>query len=94
MEGIYGGMLFVVCGNGFVMFWDWEIGLVVRRIEVDVISVSWSVIGNFVVIIVEDLFYVFLFNREVYDVKLDSGELIGDEGVEEVFEVIVEISEM
>lgn len=80
-------------GNGFVMFWDWETGSVVRRIEVDATSVSWSATGNLVVITAEDSFYVLSFNREAYDAKLDSGELIGDEGVEEAFEVIAEISE-
>ncbi|OXG44894.1 coatomer beta' subunit [Cryptococcus neoformans Bt120] len=93
VEGIHGGTLLAARGNGFVMFWDWETGSVVRRIEVDATSVSWSATGNLVVITAEDSFYVLSFNREAYDAKLDSGELIGDEGVEEAFEVIAEISE-
>jgi len=35
MDGVYGGTLLAARGNGFVMFWDWESGEIVRRIDVD-----------------------------------------------------------
>jgi coatomer subunit beta' len=35
MEGLHGGTLLGARGAGFVMFWDWETGEIVRRIEVD-----------------------------------------------------------
>lgn len=35
MEGVYGGTLLGARGTGWVIFWDWETGEVVRRIEVD-----------------------------------------------------------
>jgi coatomer subunit beta' len=41
----------------------------------------------------EDSFYILRFDRDAYTARLDSGELIGDEGVEEAFELIAEISE-
>lgn len=40
VEGVHGGTLLSARGNGFVMFWDWETGAVVRRIEVDATNVS------------------------------------------------------
>jgi coatomer subunit beta' len=40
VEGLSGGVLLGARGNGFVIFWDWETGKVVRRIEVDAQSVS------------------------------------------------------
>lgn len=40
VEGIHGGVLLGARGNGFVIFWDWETGAVVRRIEVDANEVS------------------------------------------------------
>lgn len=40
VEGVHGGALLSARGNGFVMFWDWETGAVVRRIEVDATNVS------------------------------------------------------
>lgn len=75
------------------MFWDWETGAVVRRIEVDATNVSWSGTGELVAITSEDSFYVLRFDRDAYNSKIDSGEIIGDEGVEEAFELIAESSE-
>lgn len=42
-SGIWGGALLCVKGNGFVCFYDWENGALVRRIEVDAEQVSWLV---------------------------------------------------
>jgi coatomer subunit beta' len=41
-DAVYGGALLAARGNGFVIFWDWETGAIVRRIEVDATSVSDS----------------------------------------------------
>jgi coatomer subunit beta' len=35
IDGLHGGTLLGARGAGFVMFWDWETGEVVRRIDVD-----------------------------------------------------------
>lgn len=40
IDGLHGGTLLRARGAGFVMFWDWEIGENVRRIDVDAQSVS------------------------------------------------------
>ena len=93
IEGIHGGPLLAARGNGFVMFWDWESGSVVRRIEVDATNVSWSTTGNLVAIMAEDSYYVLGFDRDAYTSRVDAGAVIGDEGVEEAFELIAEISE-
>lgn len=34
-DGVYGGALLGVKGMGFVVFYDWETGAIVRRIEVE-----------------------------------------------------------
>lgn len=93
VEAIYGGTLLAARGNGFVIFWDWETGAIVRRIEVDATAVSWSGTGNLVAIATTDSLYVLRFDREAYDARLDSGIEIGDEGVEEAFDVVAEINE-
>ena len=41
----------------------------------------------------EDSFYVLRFDRDAYAAKLESGADVGDEGVEEAFELIAEISD-
>lgn len=40
IEGLYGGTLLSARGQGFVLFWDWETGDIVRRIDVEAKSAS------------------------------------------------------
>jgi len=40
VEGLHGGTLLAARGNGFVVFWDWESGEIVRRIDVDAKNVT------------------------------------------------------
>lgn len=93
IESVHGGALLSARGSGFVMFWDWETGSIVRRIEVDATNVAWSASGDLVAITSEDSFYVLRFDRDAYLAKVDSGESLGDEGVEEAFELVAEINE-
>lgn len=92
-DGVYGGPLLGVKGMGFVVFYDWETGALVRRIEVDAREVYWSGTGNLVAIAGEDSFYVLRFDRDAYQDALDRGVDLGDEGVEEAFDLEAEISE-
>jgi Coatomer WD associated region len=41
MESLHGGTLLGARGTGFVMFWDWESGEIVRRIDVEAKNVSY-----------------------------------------------------
>lgn len=40
IDGLHGGPLLCARGSGFVLFWDWETGEVVRRIDVEAKNVS------------------------------------------------------
>lgn len=40
IDGIHGGTLLGARGSGFVLFWDWETGEIVRRIEADAKNVG------------------------------------------------------
>ena len=41
----------------------------------------------------EDSYYVLRFDRDAYNARLESGAEIGDEGVEEAFEIVADIPE-
>lgn len=43
IESLHGGPLLCARGKGFVVFWDWESGEIVRRMEVDAKNVCHSV---------------------------------------------------
>ena len=47
-----------------------------------------------VAITCEDSFYILRFDREAYNQKFEDGTEITDEGVEEAFEVVSEVSEV
>ncbi|KAG6852753.1 hypothetical protein C0991_009331 [Blastosporella zonata] len=93
MDGLHGGTLLGARGAGFVMFWNWDTGEIVRRIDVDAKDVYWSGTGSLVAIISEDSFYILRFDNEAYERKLKERTPITDEGVEEAFEVIADVSE-
>lgn len=49
MDGLHGGPVLGARGPGYVIFWDWETGEIVRRIDVDAKNVSNAYIQLFVV---------------------------------------------
>ncbi|TKA74339.1 hypothetical protein B0A49_02934 [Cryomyces minteri] len=91
-EGLSGGVLLGVKGQGGIGLFDWETGQLVRRIEVYPKSVYWSESGELVTLACEDTFYVLRFSRENYVAALQAGE-VDDDGVEAAFEVITDINE-
>ena len=53
----------------------------------------WSGSGTLAAIVAEDSFYVLRFDRDAYNAKLEAGTDITDEGVEEAFEVVADVSD-
>jgi coatomer subunit beta' len=88
-EGLSGGTLLGVKGQGGVGFFDWNSGKLVRRIEVEPRSVYWSESGELVALACEDTFYVLRFSRESYETALGNGE-VDEDGVEAAFEVVTD----
>lgn len=91
-EGLSGGVLLGVKGQGGIGLFDWPTGGLVRRIEVDPKEVYWSENGELVALACEDSFYVLRFSRENYIAAVQAGE-VEDDGVESAFEVITDINE-
>ncbi|ELR04128.1 hypothetical protein VC83_02050 [Pseudogymnoascus destructans] len=91
-EGLAGGVLLGVKGQGGIGLFDWQTGGLVRRIEVDPINVYWSESGELVTLACEETFYVLRFSRDNYLHALQNGE-VEEDGVESAFEVISDINE-
>ncbi|KAJ7540716.1 hypothetical protein O6H91_10G027900 [Diphasiastrum complanatum] len=92
-EGVYGGCLLAVRSNEFVCFYDWAECRVVRRIDVVVKNIYWADSGDLVAISSENSFYILKYNHQVVTSYLDSGKPIDEQGVEDAFELLHEISE-
>lgn len=56
-------------------------------------QIYWSTSGTLVAITSDDSYYILRFDAAAYQAALDSGVDLGDEGCEEAFEIVVEISE-
>ncbi|KAJ2902174.1 hypothetical protein MKZ38_000972 [Zalerion maritima] len=91
-DGLTGGVLLGVKGQGGISFFDWQSGGLVRRIEVEPKHVYWSDSGELVALACEDTFYVLRYSRENYVEAMQSGQ-IDEDGIEAAFEVITDISE-
>lgn len=101
VEKIFPGSVLGVKADGFVYFFDWESGNLVKRIDVDAKDIIWSDNGELVMIINKDHetdsaeeanAYALLFNKDVYDEAVSAGS-IDEDGVEDAFDVLYEVSE-
>lgn len=86
LEGLDGGHLLAARSASSLIFYDWETGHVIRRIEISAKRIFWSENGDMVAIAGEESLYVLKYNAEavananVHDIEPD--------GIEEAFEVI------
>ncbi|KAK5324291.1 Coatomer subunit beta' [Exophiala xenobiotica] len=91
-EGLCGGFLLGVKGQGGIGMFDWETGNLVRRIEVEPREVYWSESGELVALACADMTYVLRFDREAYLEGLNNGEA-DEDGVEAAFSVVTDLQE-
>lgn len=91
-DGLSGGVLLGVKGQGGIGLFDWDTGALVRRIEVEPKDVFWSESGELVTLATEDTFYVLRYSRENYLEALQNGE-VDEDGAESAFEVVCDINE-
>ncbi|KAJ5637031.1 hypothetical protein N7490_006910 [Penicillium lividum] len=91
-EGLTGGVLLGVKGQGGIGLFDWESGSLVRRIEVDPKNVYWSESGELVTLACEDAFYVLRYSKEAFIEGVNNGDA-DEDGVEAAVELVASINE-
>jgi coatomer subunit beta' len=93
-EGLFGGqMIGVKGGDGAVLFYDWETGTFVRKIDVTPKEVYWSDAGNMVLIACEGTAYVLSHSAEVMAQAIASGAVSAEDGIDGSFDLLYEISD-
>jgi coatomer subunit beta' len=93
-EGLFGGHLIgVKGGDGSVLFYDWDSGEFIRKIDVAAKEVYWSDGGNMVCIATKDGAYVLSYNAEVASSAIATGQVSVEDGVDGTFDLLYEISE-
>jgi coatomer subunit beta' len=93
-EGLFGGqMIGVKGGDGAVLFYDWDTGTFVRKIDAEPKDVYWSDSGNMVLLACEDTAYVLSHNAEVTAQAIANGQFTAEDGVDGSFDLLYEISD-
>ena len=93
-EGIFGGRMIGVKGNdGAVLFYDWDTGAFVRKIDVAPKEIYWSDSGNMALLACEDSAYVLSFNAEVTAQAIATGNMSPEEGIDGSFDLLYEVND-
>lgn len=87
-----GGALIGIRGNSFVCFYDWNNGVLVRRIDVVPNNIYWSENGDLVAICTDESYFVLRYKSFEVDAAIESST-VADDGVEKAFEVLYDIPE-
>jgi len=92
-EGLFGGHLIGVRGgDGSVLFYDWDSGEFIRKIDVAAKEVYWSDSGTMVCIATKDGAYVLSYNAEVAASAIAMGQ-VADDGIDGTFDLLYEIND-
>mmetsp|Transcript_9880 Transcript_9880/g.18583 ORF Transcript_9880/g.18583 Transcript_9880/m.18583 type:complete len:1057 (+) Transcript_9880:55-3225(+) len=93
-EGLFGGHLIgVKGGDGSVLFYDWESGEFIRKIDVAAKEVYWSDGGNMVCIATKDGAYVLNYNAEAASSAIAMGQVSAEDGIDGTFDLLYEIND-
>jgi len=92
-DGIFGGACLAVKGPDCVVFFDWDEGQFIRKIDVVPIAIYWNESGDNLVIACMDTFYVLRYDRDIVAASLASGQVNPEEGVNGSFELITTANE-
>ena len=93
-EGLFGGqMIGVKGGDGAVLFYDWDSGVFVQKIDAAAKEVYWSESGNMVLLACEDAAYVLSCNQEATSQAIGMGQVSDEDGIAGSFDLLYEISD-
>jgi coatomer subunit beta' len=93
-EGLFGGqMIGVKGGDGAVLFYDWESGQFVQKIDAAAKEVYWSDSGNMVLLACDGAAYVLAHNQEVTAQAIATGQISLEDGIAGSFDLLYEISD-
>ena len=93
-EGLFGGHMVGVKGSdSAVLFYDWDSGAFVRKIDVSPKDVFWSDAGNMVLLACEDTAYVLSYNAQVTANAIAMGQVSPEDGIDGSFDLLYEIND-
>lgn len=93
-EGLFGGACVGVKGaDEAVLFYDWESGVFIRKIDVAPKEVFWSDAGNLVLLACKDSAYVLTYNAQRAAQAIAAGKVSAEDGIDGTFDLLYEIND-
>jgi coatomer subunit beta' len=93
-EGLFGGHeIGVKGGDGAILFYDWDSGEFIQKIEASPKEVYWSDSGNMVLLACEDSAYVLSYNAQKVQQAIAMGQISPEDGIEGSFDLLYEIGD-
>lgn len=75
----------------FLMFYDWETGKLIRKIDIVAKKIFWNDLGTSICISTQDDFYILSYNKEIVSLNLDK--INSSDGFEDAFTLQFEVHE-
>lgn len=93
-DGLFGGHLVgVKGGDGAVLFYDWDSGEFIQKIDATPKDVYWSDGGSMVLLACEDSAYVLSYNSVVAQQAISMGQVSVEDGIAGTFDLLYEIGD-
>jgi coatomer subunit beta' len=93
-EGILGGVCLAVKGSDSIVFFDWDEGEFIRKIDVSPTQIYWNDNGDAVVLACSDSYFMLQFDKEKVTEALMNGTVDPEEGVDGSFELLENMSDV
>ena len=92
-EGLFGGSCLGVRGSDSIVFFDWDEGEFVRKIDVSPVNLYWNDSSTSVVLTSLDTYFILAFDEMKVKDALVSGNVDPEEGVDGSFELEATMSD-
>ena len=92
-EGLFGGACLAVKSADSIVFFDWDEGEFIRKIDVSPIHIFWNDCSDSLVLACSDSYYVLKFDRELVTNAIAAGNINAEEGVDGSFELEATLSD-
>lgn len=89
LTGIFGGYLLGVKTSSGLTFFDWENLELIRRIEVQPKHIFWNESGSLVCLATADSYFILSVNTDMISAAIETKQSLGDDGLEEAFDVSI-----
>jgi len=92
-DGLFGGTTIGVKGSDGVLFYEWDSGEFIQKIEAVPKDVFWCDSGNMVLLATEESAYVLSYNAQQVAQAIAMGQVNPEAGIEGSFELLYEIND-